>query len=199
MRYPFAPSETEIEVLSSRFIAVLLPLDDDKSVRDLLSAAAKKYPHASHYVYAYRNLPFEGYSDDGEPKGTAGLPVLETIRQTATDKALLIVVRYFGGHKLGASRLTRTYREAAGKALSTYPEALYVEQEEARVSTDYRTASAFEKEALCRGFRVFDKDYGDLVTLSVAGDAKIIGPFLEGYEGLTIRAKKREVKRIPKV
>jgi uncharacterized YigZ family protein len=87
-------------------------------------------PDASHHVYAFRigygNTTIEGMSDDGEPSGTAGPPVLAVLRGTNIGDILIVVTRYFGGTKLGTGGLVRAYSEAARTALSTLPTELKI-------------------------------------------------------------------------
>jgi len=102
----------QIEVMKSKFIAYFLPLDNEEDFKPILAALRKEHKKARHIVYAYRVGMKSKSCDDGEPKGTAGHPLLELLyKKDLTDVALL-VVRYFGGTKLGAGRLLRTYLQA---------------------------------------------------------------------------------------
>lgn len=107
---------TEIEVERSRFIALLYPLKSEVEVNSILDEVKKEYRNARHYCYAYRFNDSERASDDGEPKGTAGRPMLDLLQKNDLQHVLLVVVRYFGGTLLGAGRLLRTY-VASGKAV----------------------------------------------------------------------------------
>ena len=107
---------TEIEVERSRFIALLYPLKSEVEVNSILEEVKKEYRNARHYCYAYRFNDSERASDDGEPKGTAGRPMLDLLQKNDLQHVLLVVVRYFGGILLGAGRLLRTY-VASGKAV----------------------------------------------------------------------------------
>lgn len=97
------------EVLGSKFIAIAFPFDNDESFKDILNEVKKEYKKARHYVYAYRVGMESKSNDDGEPKGTAGRPLLELLHKKEINNTAIIVVRYFGGSKLGAGRLLRTY------------------------------------------------------------------------------------------
>ena len=102
----------QIEVMKSKFIAYLIPLKNEEEFKPLLANLRKEHKKARHIVYAYRVGMKSKSCDDGEPKGTAGHPLLELLyKKDLTDVALL-VVRYFGGTKLGAGRLLRTYLQA---------------------------------------------------------------------------------------
>ena len=102
----------QIEVMKSKFLAYLIPLKSEEEFKPLLANLKKEHKKARHIVYAYRVGTKSKSCDDGEPKGTAGHPLLELLyKKDLTDVALL-VVRYFGGTKLGAGRLLRTYLQA---------------------------------------------------------------------------------------
>ena len=107
----------QIEVMKSKFIAYLIPLNKEEDFKPLLADLRKEHKKARHIVYAYRVGMKSKSCDDGEPKGTAGHPLLELLyKKDLTDSALL-VVRYFGGTKLGAGRLLRTYLQAGIAAI----------------------------------------------------------------------------------
>lgn len=106
-----------VVVEKSRFIGILQPAQAAPA-QETIAAVKQRYPGASHYCYALRTAAgAERAEDDGEPSGSAGLPLLGLLRVFELFDALLIVVRYFGGHKLGKGRLTRTYRAAGAHAV----------------------------------------------------------------------------------
>ena len=108
----------QIEVMKSKFIAYLLPLKNEEDFKPMLMNLRKEHKKARHIVYAYRVGMKSKSCDDGEPKGTAGHPLLELLyKKDLTDVALL-VVRYFGGTLLGAGRLLRTYLQAGINAVN---------------------------------------------------------------------------------
>ena len=100
----------------SKFIAVLESVISKEDVENKLKTIRSKYPDASHHCYATRLNPIqliEVQNDDGEPNGTAGLPILNSLRSAELVNILLVVVRYFGGTKLGKSGLISTYSESS--------------------------------------------------------------------------------------
>lgn len=110
--------EREIEVERSRFIGIALPVRTQDDAEAGLRSVREAHPSATHHCFAYRLGPAqERLSDDGEPQGTAGLPLLETLRRRAVDFGLLVVVRYYGGRKLGRPGLYRAYLAAGQEAL----------------------------------------------------------------------------------
>jgi len=102
----------QIEVMKSKFIAYFLPLNNEEDFKPIVANLRKEHKKARHVVYAYRVGMKSKSSDDGEPKGTAGHPLLELLYKKDINNVAVIVVRYFGGTKLGASRLLRTYLQA---------------------------------------------------------------------------------------
>ncbi|MCD8204656.1 MAG: YigZ family protein [Coprobacillus sp.] len=117
MKEAISNSSDETVVLSSRFIALVYPASDIGEVKAILAETKKEYKKATHYVYAYRIGETSKSNDDGEPSGTSGRPILELLYKKEITNTLVIVVRYFGGSKLGAGRLLRTYVSAANGAL----------------------------------------------------------------------------------
>ena len=101
--------EVTLEVLKSRFIGVLRPIETKDDVTKILEEIKIKYPKARHYCYAYKIFDVSYASGDGEPHNTFSKPVLEMCEKLHLNCYLIIVVRYFGGTLLGASRLLRTY------------------------------------------------------------------------------------------
>ena len=107
----------QIEVMKSKFIAYLIPLNKEEDFKPLLADLRKEHKKARHIVYAYRVGMKSKSCDDGEPKGTAGHPLLELLYKKDLADSALLVVRYFGGTKLGAGRLLRTYLQAGIAAI----------------------------------------------------------------------------------
>ncbi len=103
----------------SQFIGVLIHVTSSKSVPEILKSIKNEYPKAKHYCYAYIINGAKKCSDDGEPAKTAGRPLLELLEKKSMDEVLLVVVRYFGGVLLGASRLMSTYLETGVEVIRT--------------------------------------------------------------------------------
>lgn len=108
----------------SRFIAFAIPVETEEEVKELVASFRKEYHDARHHCYAYR-LGAGGEtwraSDDGEPSGTAGRPILGQIDSAGLSDILVVVVRYFGGVKLGVPGLIKAYKSATSDALSNAP------------------------------------------------------------------------------
>lgn len=104
---------SEIEILKSKFISILIPIENEEEIAFKIKELKKIYPKAKHYIYAYIFDNKQKSNDDGEPSGTAGKPTLDLLNKANLNKVLLVTIRYFGGVKLGASRLLRTYVDSA--------------------------------------------------------------------------------------
>lgn len=108
----------EIIINKSRFITVLTNINDINNVKEKLENIKKEYKDATHYCYAYIINNHEKCSDNGEPSGTAGMPILNVLKQNNLTNILCVVIRYFGGIKLGAGGLIRAYSNSVSEALN---------------------------------------------------------------------------------
>ena len=105
--------QISIKERGSEFIAIVYPVDNADTAINLLNEIRKKYFEASHHCFAYKLKNGEKYSDDGEPKGTAGIRILNAIQHFDLSDLMLVVVRYFGGTKLGVGPLGKAYYKAS--------------------------------------------------------------------------------------
>lgn len=107
----------ELIIKKSKFITFLFPIMNEQEAEKKLEELRQEYKHANHYCYAYILDESMRQSDDGEPSGTAGLPMLEVLKKEECNRILAVVVRYFGGIKLGASGLIRAYSKSVKEAI----------------------------------------------------------------------------------
>ncbi|MFV8476648.1 IMPACT family protein [Mycoplasma sp. BRA290] len=116
----------ELIVKKSTFIGYLIPLTSKDEVKDIIAQLRKEHKKARHVCHAYlinqKGAESAGFSDDGEPKNTAGRPIYDLITLKGISNVLVVVVRYFGGIKLGAGGLIRAYRECASMTINKYLE-----------------------------------------------------------------------------
>lgn len=138
------PAETtriEIEIARSRFIATAGKVTSVDQTKQFLINIRGEMPDASHHVYAFRvgygNSITEGMSDDGEPTGTAGPPVLAVVRGKDIGDVIVVVSRYFGGTKLGTGGLVRAYSEAAQTVLQALKTELKIEKQTLSMEVPY--------------------------------------------------------------
>lgn len=120
MRTLVAQTQTEIEVRKSRFIAVAIPITDLSQIKGLVAQARLEHPGANHVVHAAVVGP-DGqqisYSDDKEPKNTAGRPAVEVLKGSGITDILVLIIRYFGGTLLGTGGLVKAYGESVKEVL----------------------------------------------------------------------------------
>ena len=108
----------EIIINKSKFITILTNINDIDKIKEELENIKKTYKDATHYCFAYIINNHEKCSDNGEPSGTAGMPILNVLKQNNLTNILCVVIRYFGGIKLGAGGLIRAYSSSASEALN---------------------------------------------------------------------------------
>lgn len=110
------PVYTELEIKKSRFLCWLEPLETPEQVRERLAQIRAQHPDARHVCFAFYVAKSSGMSDDGEPSGTAGRPMFNVLSHKDLENVLVVVVRYFGGIKLGAGGLSRAYGGVVSQA-----------------------------------------------------------------------------------
>ncbi len=116
-----SPSEGMFKDKGSKFIAYAYPLRDEDKVKELVAELKSEHPKARHHCWAYRLTPDRSvyrFNDDGEPSGTAGRPILNTLLSYDLTNVLVVVVRYFGGTLLGVPGLIHAYKTATQEALA---------------------------------------------------------------------------------
>ena len=106
----------EIIIKNSRFICLLVKINS-VDINDILDKIKSDYPKATHYCYAYLYNDIQRFNDDGEPGGTAGMPMLNVLLKEELSNVLCVVIRYFGGIKLGAGGLVRAYTKSVTECL----------------------------------------------------------------------------------
>ena len=108
----------EIIINKSRFIAKLIKINNEAEVKEKIAYLKNEYKDATHYCYAYITANIKRFNDDGEPGGTAGMPILNVLENNDLTNILAVVIRYFGGIKLGAGGLVRAYTKAITESLN---------------------------------------------------------------------------------
>lgn len=157
-------TEHTFVIKKSEFICTLIPLNDENKINETIGFYKEKYKDATHNCIAYLVGTKERANDDGEPSGTAGLPMLNVLKKQELSNIIAIVTRYFGGIKLGAGGLTRAYSQAVAEALK---EANIVEKhliDVYDVSLDYSFTKKFEHLLKVNAIDCINKEYSDQVT-----------------------------------
>lgn len=136
-----SPSFYELVEKRSRFITYCEPVQNEHEFKAFLNRLKKQYPDARHYCYGFRIGPLtsaqRGFSDDGEPSGTAGMPILNVIDHSEFSNVAIIIVRYFGGTKLGTGGLARAYSQAAKTALESTAWTIFEAQQDVDLLCDF--------------------------------------------------------------
>lgn len=143
---------SEVIIKKSRFLGIAANVDSEEEARELLNAIRKEHYSARHVCYAYSigdNNPALKFSDDGEPGGTAGRPILDVVTNSGVSNIIIIVVRYFGGVLLGTGGLVRAYTESAQEAVKAAEKTTVWVTETFDITLDYgdfeRVKSLIEK------------------------------------------------------
>lgn len=151
----------QIEVKKSHFLAFIAPISDFKTLHVKLK---EEHPKANHIVWALRHLNeynqiVENCSDDGEPKGTSGPPILNVMRGSELVDCAILVVRYFGGIKLGTGGLVRAYGRSAKELIENSVLSEYVHKEHVSFYTPFSLLSRFEHYFSSQNLEVAKRDF----------------------------------------
>ncbi|QQE78741.1 YigZ family protein [Alicyclobacillus sp. SO9] len=177
-----SPSETEVIIKKSRFIGGSYPVTTVDEADSILNEVRTTHKTANHNCFAYSiglNVPIEKSSDDGEPSGTAGRPILEVLRQKKLNNVLVIVTRYFGGTLLGASGLVRAYTDTTAKAIENNSFVRCFLMSRLHIITDYTQFGKLEHELSQANVAIFDKQFTDAVSLAIYIPAYDVKHWLE--------------------
>ena len=162
-------AEDEFIINKSRFIGYGCPCETEEEALAFLRSIREKHADATHNCYAYiigPNMGVMRYSDDGEPGGTAGLPIIEVMKARGVTNCCVVVTRYFGGILLGAGGLVRAYSQGSTTAINAcgvgvmHPTARYM------MDVPYTTLGKFEHYLKTAPIRVEDKQFSDVITFS---------------------------------
>lgn len=163
--------ETQKIIEKSRFITTSKHISCEEEAKDFIADIRRRFSDATHNCYAYiadslGNFP--RFSDDGEPSGTAGMPILEVIKNKKLFETVVVVTRYFGGIKLGAGGLVRAYSGSAAENLETAEKALYEVCSESEYSVDYSAVDALTRYCTENSANIIKTDYKNEVVFTVA-------------------------------
>ena len=181
-----------IEVKRSKFIGALRTVRSAQEAEAFLASERKKYHDAKHHCSAYVIRGAEGApdivhsSDDGEPSGTAGRPILGQIDSKGLQNVLVVVVRYFGGVLLGVPGLIRAYKSAAADALE---KAEIIEKTASRcwsIAFDYAAMPSVMGEIKALGLEISSRDFAEACTLELVVPLSKERPFLQNLEKIGI-------------
>jgi uncharacterized YigZ family protein len=162
-----AAVSVEIDIRKSRFIAWAIPVVDRDAAMHELERLRAEHPTATHVCWALLAGGQSGMSDDGEPSGTAGRPILEVLRHHEVDGVLAAVVRYYGGIKLGAGGLVRAYTDAIAQAMQIAERVERIERGLIVIEIDYADEARIRRWIEQHDAELADSVYGMTVRLDV--------------------------------
>lgn len=165
-----APTEGLFKDNGSRFIARVFPVNNDGEIKELVDSLKKEYHDARHHCYAYR-LGHKGdrfrANDDGEPSSSAGRPILGQIDSFGLSDILIVVIRYFGGIKLGIPGLIRAYKTASADALSKAQIIEKTATSQYSLSFGYESMNSIMNILKDMELKMENTDFGEICTLDV--------------------------------
>jgi len=180
-RIPAEKHRVEIVVVNSRFITTIDRVTSVDEAKAILNAVRAEMPDASHHVHAYRvgygNSVIESLSDDGEPSGTAGPPVMAVLRGSDIGDIIVIVTRYFGGTKLGTGGLVRAYGDAAREGLKTLKTEEKIEKKLLGIETSYSLYEQIKRMIAQHNGVIDDESFAGEVTIMAIFPVDDIEPF----------------------
>lgn len=180
--------ETESMIQKSRFITRVYPISSEEEAQEIITSVKKEHYKATHVCSAWvlHTLPEKmKASDDGEPSGTAGRPILEVIRRKNLQNVLVLVIRYFGGIKLGAGGLCRAY---AGGCSDVLREAALIRKEYdsiIRVEMEYTSYQTLKYQLEKKGIKPADEQFTDMVALTFEIPFELTNGFISLVEDIT--------------
>ena len=174
-------ASAEFEEKRSLFIGHARPVKTEEEAAEFIKEKKKEYADATHNVFGYiiKNGICARYSDDGEPQGTAGMPVLDTIRKSGVSDACVVVTRYFGGILLGAGGLVRAYAHGAKIALEAAEIITYEQYTVLSVKCNYSDYQKIQPLFFKSGAVIDDTDFGESVAITLAVKDEVVSGLTE--------------------
>lgn len=167
----FTEYRSEKVIERSRFISTCSHVESEEEARAFLARVRTEFPDATHHCYAFvadTLGTLMRFSDDGEPQGTAGMPILDALRGKKLYQTAVVVTRYFGGVKLGAGGLVRAYSGAASECLDGAEKRFFEPCARYMLTLGYELSDAVRKYISANGWMLADAQYSDCVRLTVA-------------------------------
>ena len=180
-----SPVSAEIDVRKSRFIALAIPVADRDAAMRELGRLRAEHPPATHVCWALLAGGQSGMSDDGEPSGTAGRPILEVLRHHEVDGVLAAVVRYYGGIKLGAGGLVRAYTDAIASAMQLAERVERIELGLIAIEVDYADEARVRRWIELENHALEASEYGMSVQLTIRMPVTAIDAAREALRDMT--------------
>ncbi|MCH5462209.1 YigZ family protein [Lactobacillus sp. LC28-10] len=163
----------ELEIKKSRFISSVQRVSTKEEADAFIESVRQNNPKANHNCFAYmigKHDEIQRESDDGEPSGTAGVPILEVLKRTKIHDVVTVVTRYFGGTKLGAGGLIRAYSNATSRVIEQVGLVAKVRQQDLSLTVSYSNYEKLSYHLEQQQINVLDTNYGSDVTVTIAVD-----------------------------
>lgn len=189
------PAEAIYKERSSKFLTYAYPVESEEVIKELLDALRKEYYDATHHCYAYRLGPHgETFraNDDGEPSGTAGKPILGQLLSADLTNCLVVVVRYFGGTKLGVSGLIQAYKESTADVIAVSKIIEKTVDRIIKVDFSYISMNGVMRIIKDMNPRIDEQVFDNLCTMKLRireSEADILIAKLEKVEGVTVEVE----------
>lgn len=189
---PAGEARAEIREKGSRFLAVLGPAADEAAAKARLAALERELPDATHHCWAWRlgSPPRERAADAGEPSGTAGVPMLQVLRGAGLSDVMAVVVRWFGGTKLGKGGLARAYAAAVREALPGLPLVQRVPTVQVALEIPYDKVGALKRLLQPPEIELDAEEYGTTARLRLAVHEERLETFRAALADLGIESPK---------
>ena len=160
----------EIVINKSRFITKIIKVSNEEDTKKYLSDIKGQYKGATHYCYSYIIDNIKRFNDDGEPAGTAGMPILNVLESNQLNYILCVVIRYFGGIKLGAGGLVRAYTKAVTKALDVSDIISLVEGQKITIEFSYNKVKYIDN--ILKDIEIINKEFNNniIYTLLISNE-----------------------------
>lgn len=162
--------QAELIIKKSRFIAEVARVTNEDEAQAFISTIRQKYPKANHHCFAYQiglNHDIQRMSDDGEPSGTAGSPILEVLEKQNLANTICVVTRYFGGIKLGAGGLIRAYGSTTAAAIKAVGKVTGITQDQYQLTINYNRINVLTHWLQEQQIIIVETQYTDQVTLTI--------------------------------
>ena len=195
----YCGGEAEIIEKKSRFIATVRPVKSEEEALEFIETMRKKYWNATHNCFAYvigDNFQVQRCSDDGEPSGTAGKPMLDVILGEEIHDVAVVVTRYFGGTLLGTGGLVRAYSGSTKEGLLASKVITKMHGQQLTIDTDYTGLGKIQYILGQRGIQILNSEYTDKVSLTVllpnAEISPVVSEITEGTNGKAVMTLQEE-------
>ena len=200
MKTVYSGGEAEIVEKKSRFIANIYHVENVEEAEEKIKSTKKKYYDAKHNCIAYRVIEngkvVEKASDDGEPSGTAGSPMLNILQKNNLCNLVVVVTRYFGGILLGTGGLVRAYSDATQMAIAKSVKVQKVKGIEIKVELEYSNLEIFKYYCKNKEINIVKLEYGENIMANLEMEENIKNTFLRDIEAKALNIKNYKIMKM---